>query len=48
MFRTYYLLLQYGYNRSLAQTYIRLRVDSKDKANMLTAATKGDESNNMD
>ena len=28
----------------LSQTYIRLRADSKDKANMLTAATKGDES----
>ena len=27
----------------LFQTYIRLRADSKDKANMLTAATKGDE-----
>ena len=32
----------------LPQTYIRLRADSKDKANMLTAAGKGDKSNNID
>ena len=29
-------------------SYIRLRADSKDKANMLIAATKSDESNNID
>ena len=32
----------------LSQIYIRLRADSEDKADMLTAATKSDESNNTD
>ena len=35
-------------NISSLTIYIRLRADSKDKANMLTgAATKGDEMNNI-
>ena len=48
MFWTYYLLLQYRYYRSpLSLSYIRLWADSKDKANMLIAATKSDDLNNI-
>ena len=35
-------------NIKISQSYIKLRADSKDKANMLIASTKSDESNNID